>query len=63
MKKYMCEKCGYIEEKEDITEDYICPMCGAPKESFKELEETNISPEEINAVIDSVIDNILESNV
>ncbi len=60
MKKYMCEKCGYIEEKEDITKNYICPMCGAPKENFKELEETNISPEEINAVIDSVIDNILD---
>ena len=61
MKKYICEKCGYIEEKEDITEKYVCPMCGAPKESFHLIEETNITPEEINAVIDSVIDNILDN--
>ncbi len=61
MKKYICEVCGYIEEKEDITDDYVCPMCGAPKEKFNLIEEKEILPEEVNAVIDSVIDNILDN--
>ena len=61
MKKYICKKCGYIEEKEELEEEYICPMCSANKEEFNTLEEVEISPEEINAVIDSVVDNILDN--
>jgi rubredoxin len=51
--KYICTICGYIyDEKqgdpdngiepgtawEDVSEDWVCPECGAPKESFEEYE-------------------------
>ena len=42
---YKCSICGYIydEEKEgkkfeDLPDSYECPICGAPKEQFSELE-------------------------
>lgn len=49
MKKYVCNVCGYIydpaegdpdndvepgTEWEDVPEDWVCPVCGAPKEDF-----------------------------
>lgn len=52
MKKYRCTVCGYVydEEKgvpnkgvapgtkwEDLPDDFVCPVCGAKKEKFKEL--------------------------
>ena len=54
MKKYICTACDYIydpaigdEENgivagtafEDLPEDWTCPDCGEPKESFELLEE------------------------
>jgi rubredoxin len=51
--KYICTICGYIyDEKqgdpdngvepgtawEDVPEDWVCPECGAPKDSFEEYE-------------------------
>lgn len=52
MNKYLCEACGYIYDPEvgdpdsgiapgtkfvDIQEDWVCPLCGASKESFTKL--------------------------
>jgi len=49
MKKYVCDVCGYIYDPEvgdpdngvaagtafeKIPDDWVCPMCGASKESF-----------------------------
>ena len=49
MKKYVCEVCGYIYDPaegdpdgnvpagtafESLPEDWVCPMCGAGKDSF-----------------------------
>lgn len=49
MKKYQCEVCGYIYDPaegdpdgkipagtpfEKLPEDWVCPMCGAGKDSF-----------------------------
>lgn len=49
MQKYVCDVCGYIYDPEegdpdnniesgtsfaDLPEDWVCPMCGAPKEDF-----------------------------
>lgn len=49
MKKYVCEVCGYIYDPaegdpdgkipagtafESLPEDWVCPMCGAAKDSF-----------------------------
>ena len=51
MAKYVCDICGYVydpeagdpengiepgTEWEDVPEDYVCPLCGAGKDSFSE---------------------------
>ena len=48
MAKYKCQLCGHIydEEKEgvkfeDLPDDWVCPMCLAPKDMFKKIEEKN----------------------
>lgn len=53
MKKWECQACGYIYDPavgdedngvkpgtafEDLPEDWVCPMCGADKGMFEELE-------------------------
>ena len=53
MKKYVCNVCGYIYDPEegdpdadipagtafdDLPDDWVCPVCGAPREEFS-LEE------------------------
>lgn len=52
--KYVCSVCGYVydEEKgepdagiapgtkwEDIPDDFVCPVCGAPKDAFEKSAE------------------------
>ena len=54
MKKWECEPCGYVYDPakgdpdggikpgtpfEEIPEDWVCPVCGASKEDFKEVKE------------------------
>ena len=54
MKKYRCKVCGgiYDEAKgdpdngiapgtrfEDLPAEFICPLCGAPKEEFEVVED------------------------
>lgn len=54
MKRYICDVCGYIYDPEEgdpdngidpgtafesLPEDWVCPMCGAPKEDFSPEEE------------------------
>ncbi len=45
MKKFECTVCGYIYDEEaegilfaDLPEDYECPVCGANKDAFEEVE-------------------------
>jgi rubredoxin len=53
MQKYVCDVCGYIYDPAegdpdngvapgtafaDLPEDWVCPMCGAPKEDFSPEE-------------------------
>ena len=50
MDKYECSVCGYVYDPEEgdppngvkpgtafenLPEDWVCPICGAPKEAFK----------------------------
>ena len=35
MNKYIC-KCGYEIESDTLLDDFVCPKCGAKKDSFKE---------------------------
>lgn len=51
MKKYVCNVCGYVYDPaegdssngiapgtafEDLPEDWVCPLCAAPKDDFSE---------------------------
>lgn len=53
MKKYKCVVCGYVYDPEegdpsdgiksgtsfsDLPDDYICPVCGAGKDEFVEID-------------------------
>ena len=53
MQKYVCDVCGYVYDPaegdvdngvaagtpfEKIPEDWLCPVCGAGKEDFSEVE-------------------------
>ena len=59
MKKYVCKICGYIEESDVLSEKYICPLCGASKDDFNMIED-NVSDLEIDAVIDSLVEEALD---
>ncbi len=54
MKKYRCIECGYIYDPsvgdidngveagtsfEDVSENWICPECGASKDEFEPVED------------------------
>ena len=54
MMKYVCDVCGYIYDPEvgdpeddiepgtpfeKLPDDWLCPVCGVDKESFKPFEE------------------------
>ncbi len=54
MKKYVCDVCGYIHEPcegddynrisagtafDALPEDWVCPLCGAEKSEFSEMDE------------------------
>lgn len=54
MKKYRCKVCGWIYDEakgdpdngiapgtrfEDLPAEFICPLCGAPKEEFEIVED------------------------
>ena len=61
MANYVCVLCGYryrvqkgdIEngvepgtEFEDISEDWVCPLCGASKDDFESVEEGDFDDED-----------------
>lgn len=50
MEKYVCTVCGYVYDEElgdpdngvapgtkfeDVSEDWVCPLCGVPKSDFE----------------------------
>jgi rubredoxin len=46
-KKYICSMCTFIYDPaennnvlfKDLPDDWVCPVCGVPKEEFELLEE------------------------
>ncbi|MBN2246530.1 MAG: rubredoxin [Candidatus Aminicenantes bacterium] len=53
MEKYRCTVCGYVYDPEkgdsdsgisagtafaDLPDDWVCPVCGAPKDAFEKEE-------------------------
>jgi thiamine pyrophosphate-dependent acetolactate synthase large subunit-like protein/rubredoxin len=70
--KYICEVCGYIysEEKEgvkwaDLPDDWVCPVCGSGKDSYKLIEEEPAAPadEDVGAAGPSRVDERTEGPV
>jgi len=46
MKKYRCKICGYIDEKEELLDNYSCPVCWAKKEYMEEyIDEKEVTKE------------------
>lgn len=54
MEKYICELCGYVydptvgdpdndiaegTEFDELSEDWVCPLCGAAKDDFEKMTE------------------------
>lgn len=54
MKKWVCDICGFVYDEakglpdhdiepgtrfEDLPDDWECPECGSPKDSFVEMED------------------------
>ena len=61
MKKYICSNCGYIVSLEEMTQEYVCPICLANYEKFNEL--SNEGNDNINAIIDSVVEEAFDTKV
>ncbi len=69
MKKYRCTICGYIyddaKEKvkfEDLSDDWKCPACGAPKSLFEEVKEEKeeVKKESKSSAIEETSDYLRE---
>lgn len=55
--KYECSECGYIHERK-LPEFFVCPECGASKDSFVEIEEDMTDEEDdVNAATTDEEDN------
>ena len=46
MNKYVCLLCGYVYDEEEqgvkweeLPKDWVCPLCGAPKDQFQKVED------------------------
>lgn len=37
---FQCTTCGYVyeTEEEELPDDFICPVCGAGKEAFTQID-------------------------
>lgn len=38
IKRWKCSVCGYVYEGESLPEDFVCPICGQPREKFYEID-------------------------
>ena len=59
MRKFVCKKCGHIENINELHEDFVCPVCNSSYEEFNGIEEL-IAENEIDAIINSVVEDALE---
>lgn len=59
MKTYMCNSCGQINQIENFDENTTCSNCNATYDKLELIEE-QIAENEIDAIINSVIENLSE---
>ena len=64
MKKYKCTICGHIYDEavegvkfEDLPDDWVCPLCMAPKSMFVLIEDTPNDNTEFNKSLDNKKEN------
>lgn len=73
MTKFKCTICGYTYNEgmpqngiapgtkwEDVSQDFACPLCGAPKAAFEELKEDNSLAANQEVVNDGEFENLGE---
>ncbi len=64
MAKYICTICGYIYDEsdgkwEDLSDDWVCPVCGAEKSDFEkrgESEPAKTEEKEQRAIVETTTD-------
>ena len=59
MNKYVCKKCGYSGDFDFLPDTFICPVCNSDRTFFDVFDE-DVSDLEIDAVIDSLIDEAMD---
>ncbi len=59
MKTYMCDSCGHINQIDDYNENTVCSNCNATYEKLRLIED-QMAENEIDAIINSVIENLTE---
>jgi len=68
MAKYKCQICGHIYDEsiekikfEDLPENWVCPICSAPKSLFVKIEETTEVKEDLPKENQDNTDNSIEN--
>ena len=59
MKTYMCDNCGHINQIDNYDENTVCSNCKASSEKLRLIED-RMAENEIDAIINSVIENLTE---
>lgn len=59
MKTYICDNCGFLNKIDIFNESTTCSNCGAASDKLR-LIENQIAESEIDAIINSVIENLTE---
>ena len=69
MKKYKCTICVHIYDEavegvkfEDLPDDWVCPLCMAPKSMFVLIEDTPNDNTEFNKSLDNNINAQISNN-
>lgn len=60
MKKYKCKACSYEIETDTLVENFKCPNCGVGRDLFSDISESIIPGNEIDAIINSVVEDAIE---
>lgn len=66
MKKWKCSVCGYIYDEakegvpfEELPEDWVCPVCGAPKSAFNIIEGESKAAKVKTTVADKIVEQLV----
>lgn len=71
MKKYKCTICGFIYDDakervkfEDLPETWVCPLCGAPKSAFEEIEtQEEIKNDNLKREVETLKNEVIDEDM